>query len=147
MSNVNPLPADSSGAFPPAVTLAPQPHGGRLKRGNPGNVGSQGRPPSVVRARCRESFYDRINRLEGIADSSDAEHRDVIRAIDTLGRYGLTTGRLDVEEVRTRLARTIAKIEELADSVTAERLLTALDVIWNPNREGTPMPLPAVSGE
>jgi hypothetical protein len=68
------------------------------------------------------------------AGNKQAEDRDVIRAIDTLGRYGLMTGRLDLEEVRARLHRTIAKIEELCDPDTAARILSAIDPIWNPKK-------------
>jgi hypothetical protein len=95
------------------------------------NVGGPGRPPSVIRERCRGSFYQRVNVLEEIADAPDTMPGDRIRAIDVLGRYGLMTARIDLEEVKIRLSRTIAKIEELCDPDTAERLLTALDPIWN----------------
>ena len=104
--------------------------------------------PSYVRERCRRSFVERVNTLEAIADRAGyecsecghreggaAEDRDVIRAIDTLGKYGLMTGRLDVEEVRVRLARTLQKVEELADPETAERILKALEPIWNPTSD------------
>jgi len=70
--------------------------------------------------------------LEQIADAVDLTPADRIRAIDVLGKYGLMTGRLDVEEVRHRLNRTMAKIEELTDPQTGERILQALEPIWNP---------------
>jgi hypothetical protein len=110
-------------------------HGrGLLRNGSkPGNPAGPGVPPSVVRERARRSFYDRINTLEQLADGEEAA-RDRIRAIDTLGRYGLMTGRLDLEEVRARLHRTVAKIEELCDPDTAARILSAIDPIWNPKK-------------
>ncbi len=117
----------------PTGALTPQPQGGALRNGG-SNSGGPGAPPSVVRERSRSSFYKLIPRLEKIAGSEDAENRDVIRAIDTLGRYGLMTGRLDLEEVRARLHRTIAKIEELCDPDTASRVLSAIDPIWNPRK-------------
>lgn len=130
--------------------LVPQRHGGAISPGNPGNRGGSGRPPSVVRERARSAFYDRIPALEKLADNDRAEDRDRIRAIDTLGKYGLHTGRLDIEEVRTRLARTIAKVEELCEPTTASRLLAALDLIWNPNAanraNGTIEPSPGTPG-
>lgn len=130
------------------ATLVPQPKGGALLAGGkPGNAGGSGRPPSIVRDRARSSFYDRIPMLEKIADQPGVEPRDRIRAIDTLGKYGLHTGRLDIEEVRTRLARTIAKIEELADPQTAARLLAALDQVWNPSRSTANTANPPESGQ
>ena len=129
--------------------LAPQPHGGAIRVGNPkGHVAGPGAPPSIVRERCRSSFLALVPKLEKIANGENytceqcgykagnkqAEDRDVIRAIDTLGRYGLMTGRLDLEEVRARLHRTIAKIEELCDPDTAARILSAIDPIWNPKK-------------
>ncbi len=38
--------------------------------GKPGNRGGTGRPPSVIRERCRGSFEDRIAVLEEIADDA-----------------------------------------------------------------------------
>lgn len=116
-----------------ADTIA-QRHGGALlpggKVGNPGGIGMA---PSIVRDRARRGFYERINELEALADRTSASDRDRIRAIDTLGKYGLSTGRLDIEEVRVRLAKTLHVISELADPDTAERILKAIDPIWHPN--------------
>ena len=47
----------------PAVELVPQPHGGALQRGNPGNSGGQGRPPDAWKALCRE-LVSRDSQLE-----------------------------------------------------------------------------------
>lgn len=111
------------------VPMRVQRHGGALNSGgrNPGS----GRPPSVVRKRCRGSFLERVVILEMIADTDDVLVRDRIRAIDVLGKYGLMTGRADVEEVRTMLSQTIAKIEELCDPRTSELLLKAIEPIWD----------------
>jgi hypothetical protein len=151
-------------------------HGnGLLQVGNPGNVGG-GRPPSVIRERCRGSFERRIPVLEQIADGEASERievplllvlkhahcpkcsdklratnaddapfitvtgkvspkaKDRTQAVDILGKYGLTAGRVDQEEVRARLARSVQKITELADPKTAETLLAALDRIWDPSQ-------------
>ena len=109
-------------------------HGnGKLLRGNPGNIGGYGGvSPSLVRERSRGSFYARINTLEKLADTEKVAARDRIKAIDTLGKYGLLTGKLDVQEVQVRLARTIAKLEEMCSPDLAERLIAALSSIWNP---------------
>ena len=75
--------------------LIPQAHGGALLRGGkPGNRGGSGRPPDVIRQRCRESFDKRIPILEQIADdklkkgSEQPRVRDRIMAIDTLAKHG-----------------------------------------------------------
>lgn len=62
---------------------------------HPGNTGGKkgrsGRPPSVIRERCRGSFEKRIKVLEEIADDPETSPADRIRAIDLLARYGLGT--------------------------------------------------------
>ena len=76
----------------PKPELLPQRHGGALRGGGkPGNRGGTGRPPSVIRERCRGSFEDRIVVLEEIADDAKANAGDRIRALDLLGQYGLGT--------------------------------------------------------
>ena len=53
----------------PVGALIPQRHGGALRNGNPGNAGNPlGRPPSIVRDAFRESFADRLEILQEIAD-------------------------------------------------------------------------------
>ena len=50
-------------------TLVKPAHGyGLLKRGNPGNRGGPGVPPSELRARLRGTFAERVEVLEKIAD-------------------------------------------------------------------------------
>lgn len=82
----------------------PQPHGGTLQVGNPGNSGGIGRPTPQIRARCRGSFLHRIPILEQIADGTLTETVDSptgpqnvlvpsplaerLKAIDMLGKYG-----------------------------------------------------------
>lgn len=80
----------------------PQPHGGTLQVGNPGNRGGPGTTTPQIRARCRGSFLQRIPILEQIADGTlqcevmtkdgpvmiGPSHSDVRAAIDTLGKYG-----------------------------------------------------------
>lgn len=67
--------------------LVPQPHGGALRRGNPGNKGG-GRPPSELRRRLREAGADRLSVLEEIADGGEKES-DRLKAVDMMLRYGL----------------------------------------------------------
>ena len=77
------------------TALVPQAHGGALRPGGTlGNRGGSGRPPDVVRKRCRESFDKRIPILERIADdklgkgSEQPRVRDRIMALNELARVG-----------------------------------------------------------
>ena len=63
----------------------------RRGRGPKPGAPNAGRPPSVIRERCRGSFEDRIVVLEEIADDPKANAGDRIRALDLLGKYGLGT--------------------------------------------------------
>ena len=63
----------------------------RRGRGPKPGAPNAGRPPSVIRERCRGSFEDRIAVLEEIADDPKANAGDRIRALDLLGKYGLGT--------------------------------------------------------
>ena len=63
----------------------------RRGRGPKPGAPNAGRPPSVIRERCRGSFEDRIAVLEEIADNPEASASDRIRALDLLGKYGLGT--------------------------------------------------------
>ena len=63
----------------------------RRGRGPKPGAPNAGRPPSVIRERCRGSFEDRIAVLEEIADDAKTSAGDRIRALDLLGKYGLGT--------------------------------------------------------
>ena len=63
----------------------------RRGRGPKPGAPNAGRPPAVIRERCRGSFEDRIVVLEEIADDPKANAGDRIRALDLLGKYGLGT--------------------------------------------------------
>ena len=45
--------------------------------------------PNVIRAACRGRFYAALETLSELANDPDAKDADKIRAIDTLGRFGL----------------------------------------------------------
>ena len=63
----------------------------RRGRGPKPGAPNAGRPPSVIRERCRGSFEERIAVLEEIADDPGVSAGDRIRALDLLGKYGLGT--------------------------------------------------------
>jgi hypothetical protein len=45
--------------------------------------------PNVIRAACRARFYKGLDILADIANDSDQKAADRVRALDTLGRFGL----------------------------------------------------------
>ncbi|MCK5651814.1 MAG: hypothetical protein KAJ42_10570 [Gemmatimonadetes bacterium] len=53
------------------------------------NQSSGGPAPNVIRAACRARLYDNLEVLTTIAQDGDAKDADKIRALDTLGRFGL----------------------------------------------------------
>jgi hypothetical protein len=112
--------------------LSSQPHGGALYSGGvPGHPGAGGRPPSVLRQRLRGSFEERIPVLEEIADDSDADPQDRIRALDILGKYGIGTVReVTADEVRERLRTTVGIIREALAPAVADALLSRLKEVW-----------------
>lgn len=112
--NGKPLPGNGNGKTPPlspsGAGIMPQPQGGYLRIGNPGNRGGPGRPRDRVRQAFLLSLEQRRPILEEIADgklvqrvrragstgepvevetSADAGER--IRAMEALARVGLST--------------------------------------------------------
>ena len=99
--------------------------------GQPGNAGGVGRPPSALRERLRGSLDERVVVLEQIADDESAAHRDRIRAVDTLAKYGLGQIReVTVEHVRERLRLTLELVRAELDPDEADRLIGRLREIW-----------------
>lgn len=123
---------------------------------HPGNTGGKpgrsGRPPSAVREACRLSFDERIPILEKIADGAvpflnrcpECGHEAVtgeeapsadnrLRAIDTLGKYGLGEQRevIETESVKAKLAAQRELIRSMLPADTATRLLNRLrEEVW-----------------
>lgn len=48
-----------------------------------------GPEPRIVRAACRERFYNGLQMASNCIDDEEAKYADRIRALDTLGRFGL----------------------------------------------------------
>ena len=111
-------------------TKVRQAHGGALNAGGtPGNQG--GRPSSALRAVLRRSFHERIPILEEIADNPDSHPIDRIRAIETLGKFGLGQLReLSVETVREKVQRTLEVISESMPAEDAARIILRLRSVW-----------------
>jgi len=113
----------------------PQPHGGVLVpgagRGPARGAPNAGRPPSAVRALLREAFADRISLASEIADDPSLAPSERLRALDLLGRYGLgTTRELSVEDVKERLAATVALVRTTVPAPHCEALLGKLRGVW-----------------
>ncbi len=53
------------------------------------NQRSGGPAPNVIRAACRARLYDNLDVLTTIARDDESKDADKIRALDTLGRFGL----------------------------------------------------------
>jgi hypothetical protein len=100
-----------------------------LQRGNPGNVGGPGRPPSLIRQLAREKLHDRVPILADIADNASAADIDRIRAISTLGVIGLG-GHVSLADVRDRLKRTLETLHRELPAEHAERAIQAIRHIW-----------------
>jgi len=113
----------------------PQPHGGVLipgaGRGPAKGAPNAGRPPSAVRAILREAFVARVPLAEAIADDPALAPTERLRALDLLGRYGLgTTRELSVEDVKERLAETVAAVRRIVPAPHAGELLAKLRQVW-----------------
>jgi len=70
------------------VEMRPQPHGGALRRGNPGNSGGTG-----VTKELREAFRGDLEvarrRIVGILADDDADPKDLIAIFDKLAKYSV----------------------------------------------------------
>lgn len=110
------------------VKLVPRPdgRGALLTGGVPGNAGG-GRPPSLVRAALRESFFTRIHILEAIADDGEAASRDRLQALMLMATFGLKEDDMDL---LNRLKRQVELIGS-RETWTREELFTALGEVWS----------------
>ena len=88
--------------------LVPQPHGGALRHGNPGNKGG-GRTPNEIRELMRQPLATLLPIITRIAEAPDVEEvecpncnekvevpsyrkdGDKLKAVDLLARYGIGT--------------------------------------------------------
>lgn len=65
----------------------------RIRRGKGPKKGAAnaGRPPDEIRKACRLAFEERLHVLSEIADNKSEESGIRIKALETLGKYGLGT--------------------------------------------------------
>jgi hypothetical protein len=67
-----------------------------------------------------------------IADDPGLAASERLRALDLLGRYGLGTTRdVSVDDVKERLAETIAAVRRIVPAPYAEELLVKLRGVWS----------------
>ena len=69
-----------------AVPLVPQPHGGALQVGNPGNAGGTGRPPNALRAAMRGNLDEVIPDLHKRWQEKEI---DAIQYAEFLAKYAI----------------------------------------------------------
>lgn len=122
-------PETTSETTPPVGSLSiPGQHGGTLRRGGT-NRGGPGRPPSAIRAACREKFDKLIPKLNSIARAKKSKDADKVRAIDVLGKYGMGQA-VSIEDVKACLRQTTEEIREFLPADQAEVLLGRIRPIW-----------------
>lgn len=103
-------------------------NGGRLRNGGT-NKGGHGQPPSAVRAMAREKFAALVPKLDRLARRRKTSDRDVIRAIDVLGKYGMDRA-ISIEDVRACLKEQSAEIYDFLPREHADALMARLKPIW-----------------
>lgn len=102
MLRVNDKPDQPPPPLTPVAPLVPQPNGGALRVGNPGNKGNKhGRPASVIREALRLDFEKRRRKLREIADNKPEKGEngkpgprpystaDQLKALDLMAKYGM----------------------------------------------------------
>lgn len=114
---------------PETAALIPQPHGGALRSGGkPGNKGGS-KPPSIVRKACRKGFYARIPLLKRIADNEAVDIKERLRAVEMLGRFGLS-GAITWDDIRSRLKAQVEILRAALPAEQVEPILAELSRIW-----------------
>lgn len=141
------MPKRKSSDERPAIELVPQPHGGAIRRGNPGNSGGAGRPPAWYRQLARSEIdkHELVERLAKIASGEigeiveskdgreycEAPLREQRGAIETLLKIGVgTSGMIAAEDVRKRIADTVDLLNEHLSDEAALPILEQMERIW-----------------
>lgn len=126
-----------SEATVPVGGLVKQPHGGAIRRGNPGNKGGPGIAPNALRRALRGSLARRIPTLRDIADGKGegVKPADQLAAINLMARYGIgteTTMTVISPDVVQRISGTIQAVMECPElsNDAKERLLERIESVW-----------------
>lgn len=112
-----------------SVARRPQPQGGYLQTGNPGNAGGAGRPPAAIRAASRAGYDELMPVVLKIGKNARAKHSDRIRAADVLGKYGMGQP-VSIDDVLECWHETVSVIRERFAPDISEPLIVTLRPIW-----------------
>ena len=120
-----------------SVELIPQPHGGALQRGNPGNSGG-GTLTKNIREAFRIDLETARQRISVILDDPDADPKDIISIFDKLAKYSVGEKRDGVVVDPELLNEFFAVVGRfISDEKALETILTEwLDVLGNKLRAG-----------
>lgn len=129
---------DNTGVM--VAPLEPQPHGGALRQGNPGNRGG-GRLPNAIRRKARRMLATRLDIVGHIADGVSVEFddgeqlkwvsprpADRLQALKLLADWGLGPA-VSVADVQERIAQQLQVIRS-RETWTPEELIAALAPVW-----------------
>ena len=96
--------ADSSSVIEQVVHTVPQPHGGKLQVGNPGNKGG-GDKPSVYKAWLKSLLHSQKHREEYQRVMEDGDHRMFMAAAQHAAHYaeGKPVEHIQVEDITIRV--------------------------------------------
>ena len=130
--------------------LVPQPHGGALRMGNPGNRGGHGRPRSSIKAIAKKELRKRIGHLsafaDGVAVSLVEDDTDPtkpaqklvthavkvetrVKALEVLAKIA-GDHTVALSEVKGRLKRQVEMIRQTLPPEVADDLLHKLAEVW-----------------
>jgi len=107
--------------------MVPQPHGGLLRRGNPGNIGSPGRPSARIRRKAKNLYDDTIDAMKVLLDA----HNEAVKKNDR----SIGSGRLSVSDLKAIAQETKGiglgdlkevKVEDESFFMAIEELLSEL---------------------
>lgn len=100
-----------------------------LAGGQKGNRGG-GRPPTAIRASCREDFDKLRTKLIRIARAKTSKDTDRIRAIEVLAKIGMSGQTINVADLGNALREQSSIIRELLAPDVAEELLQRLKPVF-----------------
>lgn len=118
-------PSETSSGVPATM---PGRNGGTLRRGGI-NRGGPGRPPSAIRAACREDFDNLRPLLGKIAKRKSSKNADRIRAIDVLGKYGMDAT-VRVADVKHALRETQRELYDFFPREQADAIMAKIRPHW-----------------
>jgi len=106
----------------------PQPHGGLLTPGNPGNKGGTGRPPSALRKLARDLYGEYLEpTTRKIMDSENPmDAKTKVQVLDHYARFGLGEAQQILADEMLEAVAT-ACVEFMPDREVREKFLARLE--------------------